>query len=84
MVKNPPDSINDLFDEIADEIMEVVLDDDAEKFLQPYQAMLPKSSSNEAPATYVSKPWHQKKLTFKTIPIWNCYHMVDCLYHQDS
>ena len=69
MVKNPPDSINDLFDEIADEIMEVVLDDDAEKFLQPHQAMLPKSSSNEAPATYVSKPWHQKKLTFKTIPI---------------
>ena len=64
MVKNPPDSINDLFDEITDEIMEVVLDDDAEKFLQPYQAMLPKSSSKEAPATYVSKPWHQKKLTY--------------------
>ena len=77
------DSINDLFDERADEIMEAVLDDN-EKFLQWYQAMLPESSSNEAPVTYVSKPWHHKKLTLKTALISNCDHVVDCLYHQDS
>ena len=63
------DSINDLFDERADEIMEAVLDDDAREVEQPYRVMMPKSSSNEAPATYVSKPWHHKKLTLKTIPI---------------
>ena len=40
-----------------------------ERLLQPYRAMLPKGSLNEAPATYVSKPWHYKKLTLKTIPI---------------
>ena len=49
--------------------MEAVLDDDAREVEQPYRAMMPKSSSNEAPATYVSKPWHHKKLTLKTIPI---------------
>ena len=64
------DSINDLFDERADKVMEAVLDDDdAREFATTYQVMLPKSSSNEAPATYVNNPWHHKKLTLKTIHI---------------
>ena len=61
------DSINDLCDERADEIMEAVLNDDAREFLQPYRAMLLKSSSSEAPATYVRKLWHYKKVTLKAI-----------------
>ena len=61
------DSINDLFDERADEIMEAILDDDAREVATTISGyMLPKSSSNVAPATYVSKPWHHKKLTLKT------------------
>ena len=58
--------------------MEAVLDDNG-KFLQSYQAMLPESSSNKTPVTYVSKPWHHKKLTLKTALISNCDHVVDCL-----
>ena len=82
------DFMNDLFDERADDFMEAVLDDTATCYCQVatscYQAMLPKSSSNEVPVTYVSKPWHHKKMTLKTIPIWNRYPVVDCLYHQDN
>ena len=78
------DSINDQFDERVEEIMEAVLDDDVREYIiSTYQAMLPKSSSKEAPVTYVSKPWHHQKVTSKTIPISNCYHKVVCLHHQD-
>ena len=53
------DSINDLFDEKADEIMEVVLERIMlEKLVKPNQAVSAKSSSIEAPATHVSKPSH--------------------------
>ena len=37
------------------------------KLLQSYRAMLPKRSSNEAPATYVSKPWHHKNWPWKRV-----------------
>ena len=61
------DSIDDLFDERADEIMEVVLDDDAREVATTISDYVAKSSSSEAPTTYVSKLWHHKKLTLKTI-----------------
>ena len=64
--------------------MEAILDDDAREVATTISGYVAKSSSNEAPGTYVSKPWHHKKLTLKMILILNYYHVADCLYHQDS
>ena len=50
------DSINDLFDERADEIMEAVLDDDARDVATTMSDYVAKRFINEAPAIYVSKP----------------------------
>ena len=49
--------------------MKAVLDDDAREVATTISDYVPNSSSSEAPATYVSKSWHHKKLTWKTTPI---------------
>ena len=58
------DPINDLFDERAAEIMEAILDDDAREVATTISGYVVKDV-----AIYVSKPWHHKKLTLKTILI---------------
>ena len=63
------DSINDLSDEIADNIMEAVLDDDARDLDTTISGYVAKNLIKQNSCDLRNQTLHNKKLTLKTIPI---------------
>ena len=78
------DSINDLFDERADEIMEAILDDDAREVATTISGCVAKKLIKRSSCNLCKQTLASQEVDLESDSYLKLFHVADCLYHQDS